>query len=241
LQGYFGKTESRKSHTGYKRTIPAIIESSTNGIAILQDDRRVFVNEAGLKLFGAKTKEQLLGKSIFERFLPELQVEYKTLAKTAGKHTRVTSVWRTLNGRKIHTEIVLIPVIFKGRVADQLIIQDVTEHKKAEEIMVQAEKMNIVSQLAAGIAHEIRNPLTSLKGFVQLFRSGTVPNQEFSKVMESELERIDVISSEFLTLAKPYNSDFTPIDLQDLLENVIALLDAEASKQSISIVTRFAK
>jgi two-component system, sporulation sensor kinase A len=218
-----------------------LVESSTNGIAILQDDKWVFINEAGLNLFGAKTKQQLLGKSIYDMLLPEFQEEYKMLAQTADKHTRVNSIWRTIDGREIHTEMILIPVIFKERVADQLIIQDVTERKKAEELMVQAEKMNIVSQLAAGIAHEIRNPLTSLKGFVQLFRSGTVPNQEFLKVMESELERIDVISSEFLTLAKPYNSDFIAIDLQDLLKNVIALFDTEASKQTISIMTRFAK
>ncbi|MED1203045.1 PAS domain S-box protein [Heyndrickxia acidicola] len=218
-----------------------LVESSTNGIAILQDERWVFINEAGKKLFGAETKEQLLGKSVDDMLLPEFHDDYRRLAIKACEQTRFISVWKTLDGREIHTEMVLIPIIYKGKLADQLIIQDLTERKKAEELLIQAEKMNLVSQLAAGIAHEIRNPLTSLKGFVQLFHSGTVPNRQFLKIMKSELDRIDVISSEFLALAKPYNSDFTTINMQDLLENAVALLDRQASKSSVKIVTRLAK
>ncbi|MBE6185481.1 MAG: PAS domain S-box protein [Bacillus sp. (in: Bacteria)] len=222
-----------------KKQYQRLVESSTNGIAVLQDDKWVFANEAALKLFGAHTKDQLLGKSIYDMLYPEFIEKYKILTKFGGKHARLNSTWKNLDGREIHTEIVSIPIIFRDRVAKQLIIQDVTERKQAEDLMIQAEKMNVVGQLAAGIAHEIRNPLTSLKGFVQLFRSGTVPNDKFLNIMESELERIDVISSEFLTLAKPYNVDFSPVDIQELLKNVIALLGTEASKQRISIDTSF--
>lgn len=98
--------------------------------------------------------------------------------------------------------------------------------------------MNVVGQLAAGIAHEIRNPLTALKGFVQLFRSGTIPNEMFLNIMEAELERIDVISSEFLTLAQPANTDFTTVDIRDLVNDVIDLLDTEAFKNQYLLLLK---
>lgn len=78
-------------------------------------------------------------------------------------------------------------------------------------------------------------------GFLQLFRSNTVPSKEILDVMESELERINAISGEFLTLAKPSHLDFSPIDLQELLKNVVDILTNEALGQSVSIQTKFPK
>ncbi|WP_216827439.1 ATP-binding protein [Alkalihalobacterium elongatum] len=142
------------------------------------------------------------------------------------------------NGQHIPVEIKTHTLDVEGEKYVLSVCRDISVRKKAEQMLVQAEKMNVVGQLAAGIAHEIRNPLTSLKGFVQLFRSGTIPNETFLHVMEDELERIDLISSEFLSLAKPANSDFCDVNLNDILKDVVALLDTEAFKQSITIITK---
>lgn len=219
-----------------KEQFENIVESSTNGITILQDGKWVFANKAALTLFDAKTKEELLGRNIYDMLHPEFHMECKEIVKNGGIHPRLYRVWTTLSGREIHTEVVSIPTTFQGKEANELIMQDITEQKKSDSMMIQAEKMNVVGQLAAGIAHEIRNPLTALKGFVQLFRSGTIPNEMFLNIMEAELERIDVISSEFLTLAQPANTDFTTVDIRDLVNDVIDLLDTEAFKKSISLV-----
>lgn len=219
-----------------KEQFENIVESSTNGITILQDGKWVFANKAALTLFDAKTKEELLGRSIYDMLHPEFHMECKEIVKKGGIHPRLYRVWTTLRGKEVHTEVVSIPTTFQGKDANELIIQDITEQKKSDSMMIQAEKMNVVGQLAAGIAHEIRNPLTALKGFVQLFRSGTIPNEMFLNIMEAELERIDVISSEFLTLAQPANTDFNTVDMRDLVSNVIDLLDTEAFKKSISFV-----
>ncbi|WP_462413162.1 PAS domain S-box protein [Neobacillus sp. Marseille-QA0830] len=227
--------EIRETKDQYQR----LVESSTNGIVVLQDDKWVFANRAALALFGADSKEQLLGRSIYDMLSPEFMEEYNRLKEFGVEDSKFRFNWKILNGKEIYTEAVLIPSIFKGRVAKQLIIQDVTERKRAEDLKIQAEKMNVVAQIAAGIAHEIRNPLTSLKGFVQLFREDTVPNKEILNIMENELERINVISSEFLTLAKPYHLDFMKVDLKELVKNVINLLEKEAFRKSILFQASF--
>ncbi|WP_185806903.1 PAS domain S-box protein [Bacillus sp. HMF5848] len=216
-----------------------LIESSTNGIAIIQDNQCKFVNEAARNLFEAKTKEQLLGKGFYKTLDDEFNQDCKKLIESGGVTSKSERILTTLAGKELHTEVIVISTTFEERPAIQLIIRDVTEQKQAQHLMVQAEKMNIVGQLAAGIAHEIRNPLTSLKGFVQLFRSGTMINDEFLDIMEAELERIDIISSEFLSLAKPGTQRFAPTNLLDILEDVVALLDTEAFKYSVTIQKKF--
>ena len=78
---------------------------------------------------------------------------------------------------------------------------DITDMKKAahqeEERLIQSDKLSMAGQLAAGIAHEIRNPMTSIKGFV-LIRSGAGRKDEYFDIISSEIERIELIVSELL-------------------------------------------
>ena len=66
--------------------------------------------------------------------------------------------------------MVCIPTTFFGETAVQVILRDISERKQTEELMVRSEKLSIAGQLAAGIAHEVRNPLTAIKGFLQLMK-----------------------------------------------------------------------
>ncbi|WP_456277482.1 PAS domain S-box protein [Bacillus sp. AK128] len=227
--------EIRTTREQYKR----LVESSTHGIAVLEDGKWTYANEATLKLFGAKTKEELLGKDVYDMLHPEFHADCKAIINKGGVHKRLKRNWTTLDGRELQTEVVSIPFPFRQGQANQLIIQDLTELKQAQHMMIQAEKMNVIGQLAAGIAHEIRNPLTSLKGFVQLFIAGTVPNDTFLSIMQTELDRIDIISNEFLTLAKPGNINFIPLNLKELLQNVVNLLETELFRHSVTLEVNF--
>ena len=103
------------------------------------------------------------------------------------------------------------------------IAKDITEIKRSREWMQQSEKLSAVGELAAGIAHEIRNPLTSLKGFVQLLRDRDNENLKYSKIMLSEIDRINLIVGELLLLAKPQLSHFQTHKLTTIIDNVITL------------------
>ncbi|KAB2490298.1 hypothetical protein A3863_04015 [Priestia endophytica] len=115
------------------------------------------------------------------------------------------------------------------------VARDISHRKKTEQHMMESEKLSVTGQLAAGIAHEIRNPLTSLKGFLQLLKMDNDHRDDFFKIMEAELTKIETISNELMVLAKPKQTDFKFHRLQSLLEHVIMLLDSEAFRHSIQI------
>ena len=93
-----------------------------------------------------------------------------------------------------------------------------------EELLRRAEKLRTVGQLAAGVAHEIRNPLTTLRGFLQLQQRARTVNDTHTDIMLSELERINMIVSEFLILAKPQAVQFEIKDVRYTVGDVISLL-----------------
>lgn len=116
--------------------------------------------------------------------------------------------------------------------------QDITERKNTEELLRKSEMLSAVGQLAAGIAHEIRNPLTALKGFTKLLDAGT-SNKTYTQIMTAELDRIESIISELLVLAKPQIWNYHKKDIVYVLQDVIMLLDTQAIMKNVEIVTAF--
>lgn len=114
--------------------------------------------------------------------------------------------------------------------------QDLTEKRKTEEILVRSEKLAVVGQLAAGFAHEIRNPLTALKGFTQLLhaKSGD-SDKRYYEIMLSEMGRISNIVDELLLLAKPQAYEMRPVAIEALLRDVIELMGPQATIQDTEI------
>ncbi|MCI3920997.1 ATP-binding protein [Paenibacillus sp. TRM 82003] len=91
--------------------------------------------------------------------------------------------------------------------------------------VLQTDKLSLAGVLAAGIAHEIRNPLTSLRGFVQLQRD---QQPQYTRIMLEEIDRINDIVSELLVLAKPKETLYEPKRVDRLLEDTMTLLQAQA-------------
>lgn len=90
------------------------------------------------------------------------------------------------------------------------VFKNITKRKKAEYELVQSAKLKAVGQLATGIAHEIRNPLTVLIGFVQILQSKQPELYDHFQIMREELTRINLIVSEFMALAKPHQYTYEP-------------------------------
>jgi len=147
-----------------------------------------------------------------------------------------------LDGSIIDAVTVSSPIIVNGEtIGVYYMIRDITQERQTEERMKNQEKLLLVGELAAGIAHEIRNPLTSLRGFIQLFEleeTSDIKKSRFN-IMRLEIDRINEIVSELLILAKPSQEQYNLRSITDMLDNVIVLLEAQANLKDIQIKKAF--
>jgi PAS domain S-box-containing protein len=130
----------------------------------------------------------------------------------------------------------LVPIIINREVTGMFAIaRDITLNRENEEMVVASEKLSVIGQLAAAVAHEIRNPLTSLKGFIQLMQTTETINHDHLNIMLSEVDRIDLISGEMLILGKQQETHFRSEKLDDILQQVLVLMEAQANLDNVSI------
>ncbi len=130
----------------------------------------------------------------------------------------------------------LVPIIIDQRVTGMFAIaRDITLNRENEEMVVASEKLSVIGQLAAAVAHEIRNPLTSLKGFIQLMQTTNTINDAHLDIMLSEVDRIDLISGEMLILGKQQETHLLYERLDDILRQVLVLMEAQANLDNVSI------
>jgi PAS domain S-box-containing protein len=114
---------------------------------------------------------------------------------------------------------------------------DITERKKTEEVLHRQDKLAAVGQLAAGVAHEIRNPLTSMKGYAEFL---TLDEQdperlEFINIILDEIERVNTIVEDFMVLAKPKMVELEEKNVVPVIKNVVSLLEFEARKKQVKL------
>jgi PAS domain S-box-containing protein len=117
------------------------------------------------------------------------------------------------------------------------LMEDITDKKRTEEALMQSEKLSVIGELAAGVAHEIRNPVTVLKGFVQLLsQQRTIPDPYYINIMQKELDRINQITNEFMALAKPQAIKIKNQNLLELICQVTDFLESEALLQKVELL-----
>ncbi len=116
---------------------------------------------------------------------------------------------------------------------------DITEQEQVQEYLNQSEKLAMVGQLAAGAAHEIRNPLAVIYGFIQLLQqqlSDQEQQRHYLPLILQEIERVNQIVTELLMLSKPSMPNYRNVRLADVFHSILPLMKAEALLHGIEII-----
>lgn len=110
--------------------------------------------------------------------------------------------------------------------------KDITEQKNMEKEMARLERLNLIGQMAASMSHEVRNPMTTVRGFLQVLAKKECNGKygEYYDLMLSELDRANDILNEYLSVARPRDPDFKMQDLNKILISLKPLLQADARK-----------
>jgi two-component system, sporulation sensor kinase E len=167
-----------------------------------------------------------------------------------GVDYRSTGIYRALSGEKITNQVyeysdyslLVNATPLKDTSTDEIIgaisvSQNVTELFQLRSKLRDYERLGLIGQMAASVAHEIRNPMTSIRGFIQLMseQPDKPPKQEYYKIVLDELDRVNAIIEDLLTLARNRAIHKTGESLNRLIDEMEPLLWAEANLRGISV------
>ncbi len=204
-----------------------IIDNMKAGLIIADLDGRInFINEAGIQIL-ALPAERILGREIQTMFRDEIRLDHvhELLAKN-----RLVSLERGFGeGRDILIGMSLSYLQSKKGISSGFIVifQDITESRKMERQFRIQERMVALGTMAAGIAHEIRNPLAAIRGSVQLLGSELDLSHDQKKLMEivlTESQRLDQTIQNFLDYAKPKQLHRQVDDLKTIVADMLSFI-----------------
>jgi two-component system sensor histidine kinase HydH len=142
------------------------------------------------------------------------------------------------NGRSLHITIIDIEDDDHIHSGKMLLLQDLSQLKKLEMQLQRTERDAAIGRMAGGVAHELRNPLSSIKGLTLLLKSRFTQNssdRETADLLVEEVERLDRSIGELLDYARPANLDMQALPIDDLVKKAVTLIRADADSLGIVI------
>lgn len=202
-----------------------------------------FVNEKTIEGLGY-TREELLGQSIFSFIPPDDREMVRSVAKKRLNNFDVKRYEHRIickDGHEILVNVKGSPIINNGKIVGAFVLSDdITEYRKLQSEMTRLGQMHTLGEIAAGLAHEIRNPMTTVNGFLQLLLKDEdlYDKKEYLEIMIEELNRANTIIGEFLNLARNKIVDLKPYPINGIIRALAPLLQADAFLSDRTIVLK---
>ena len=209
-------TESKKAEIALRESekrYRLLVEQSPTGIAIHQNGKFVYVNPAGLSIFGVEEVEKMIGKPVLSIVHPDSMEEVIQRMKLVANGIAVPAIEEKLirfDGSVFIAEVIALSTTFNDKPAGQVIVWDITERKRAEVELIAAkekaeESDRLKSAFLANMSHEIRTPLNSIIGFSDLLTDPYYERQqhaEFARLIKINGNNLLSIINDIMDLSK---------------------------------------
>jgi PAS domain S-box-containing protein len=246
----------RESEERYRN----ILEVSPVGIAVHQDGKIVFINQAGLKLLGAESYDQIIGKHISEIIHPdELDRAWDRIKRMmAGEKGLYPTedVYIKLDGTPINVEVMATPLTFNLKPAVQVIVMDITERKRAEEkirklteeleqrvVKRTAQLVEANKELEAfsySVSHDLRAPLRHISGYVDLLNKrfhDSLPEKgkHYLDSIADSAHQMGALIDDLLQLSKTGRQELkmADLDMNQVIQEALDLIKHEQKDRDI--------
>jgi two-component system sensor histidine kinase PilS (NtrC family) len=203
------------------------------------EGRIISINRTGLEILGINGEDRILGKDL-SRFMSGLHLEDLVSKK------REQMLYTAPDGRMVtlgfsSSELKNTEEKTQGYI---IIFQDLTEVKELEDRLRTSEKMALLGQLAAGLAHELRNPLSAISGAVEMLGSDVKPTEDNLRLVRmatQEVERLNLLVEDFLILTMPIQKLTTQVDLGLIISDTVESFTKTIRRGNIEIVNQVEK
>jgi PAS domain S-box-containing protein len=222
-----------------------ILNSSINGILTTDIRGRITsLNPAAEEILGIK-KEQVHNSSLQEIFnsIPEIE---GMLSKTLIERERIKgyeNTFKRCDGTNVILNISSSPIIDDdgNLLGTLLLIEDITSERKRDEYLQRMSRLISLGELAAGVAHEIRNPLTGIGVVLDILKNRQRLSKSDKNLLDDamqEIERLEKIVSDLLAFARPKAFNFEMVGINDIIKSIYFLISEQCNNQNIKLITR---
>ena len=236
-----------------RREIAAVLDGITDIMMVLSEDMRIIsVNHVFKEVMGI---DDAVGQYCYDIFRNERRPCPECPAHRSfvtGDVCRETAIFK-VGDRNLQFEMVASPIRYPDKNELRILIfkRDVTLEKEYQAKFYQAEKMATVGMLAAGVAHEVNNPLASISGFAEgilrrLARLEAAPGEDLEDIRDyadtilKECSRCRDIVRTLLTFSRPVSSGFSPVNLNYVVKDTLKLLGSHIKQKDIKLTLRTA-
>jgi PAS domain S-box-containing protein len=235
---------ARKELWESEKRYRSLVETSPVAVIVHQNFRFVYANAAGLQLHGARSLEELQTKTILELVHPDdhQAVRERVLFSERGGSSPLREVRiLRLDGSAVAVEAASANIEWRGEVAVQSVLRDVTERKRAEAALIQSEKLASVGRMAASVAHEINNPLAAAMNTLYIARNTAglpATALQYMNIADEELKRISYITRQVLGFYRE-TGVLTRVALNEIVESALDLLQSRIRAKHATIAKEY--
>jgi two-component system sensor histidine kinase PilS (NtrC family) len=227
--------ESERSLRILKNLHENILQSLTSGVITLDLGGMVIsVNKSGLDILGLKSESDVLGKDL-DNIMSGLHLE-ELISKRREQMLYAMPDGRQLTLGFSSSALKDTEDSVQGYI---IIFQDLTDVKELEEKLKTSERMALLGQLAAGLAHELRNPLSAISGAVEILGADVKPTEENLRLVRmatQEVERLNMLVEDFLILTMPIQKLSTSVDLGLIISETVESFSKTIRRNNIEIL-----
>ncbi|NLX87963.1 MAG: PAS domain S-box protein [Syntrophomonadaceae bacterium] len=220
----------------YKACCRTIFENTGAAMIMFGEDGLIILANAEFEHLCGCSKDEIEGRPWTEFLLCNDLKQIKRCEQLLSLNVetpplRFESRVRNRHGltRDVMVSITLIP----GKSHRVASIVDITERKQMQEKLLRLNRLNLVGEFAACIGHEVRNPITSIRGFLQMMGQNQryAAERDYFDLMIDEIDRVNMIITEYLLMAREKKADLKPACLNHILESIYPLLNADVRSQ----------